>query len=86
MKVYCYRHHINHRLTAGEAEQVIYALSAAYADELTNDSSDLLFAGEDAMTHIPCPLEVFRWSGDSEMYAEHTEQCVESRRSVRVDA
>jgi hypothetical protein len=45
MKVYCYRHYENHHLTAGEAEQVIYALSAGYADELTNDPSDLLFAG-----------------------------------------
>jgi hypothetical protein len=81
VNLYCGRHRENHDLRPSIVEQVVYSLSAAYADAITEPEGGAAYAGEDALRLIPCPVEVARWAGDSEMYAEHVEQSVECRRA-----
>jgi hypothetical protein len=74
VRLHCWTHNTTHHLTPGQAEQVVYALTAATSDAVI---SDIVPVGE-----YPCPLEALRWAGDPELYAEHVQQGVESRRAA----
>lgn len=82
MNVYCNQHDANHKLTQGQAERVIYALSGEVASALCEPDGDRIYAGEDGFSLIPCPLSMLQMAGDGEGYAELTESYVESRRDL----
>lgn len=75
MDLYCWPHNTTHHFTAGEVEQIVYALTGwAYDSEQV--------AGEYNPKRLTCPQEALRMAGDSEMYVEHVEQGVECRKDL----
>jgi hypothetical protein len=80
MDLYCWPHNTTHRLTAGEVEQAVYALTGMLFDARRDDADN-----DYAEYHpklLPCPKESLMLARDSECYLEHTEQGVESRKAM----
>jgi hypothetical protein len=82
VNVYCPRHRQKERLSAFQAEQL---MQAALADEECEPNGDRIFAGDDATAHLDtsCPTGQLADFRDPEVYAEHIESYVESRRAHR---
>jgi len=77
--LFCWHHNAVHRLTHGQVERVVYALTGALADVTVEPLPQ--FVGEDSHEHLVCPEMVLRSYLDVEMYGEHVEQGVECRRA-----
>lgn len=80
MKVFCSKHNDVHQLSAGQVELIVYGLSFAYAEAVTEPDGDRIYAEEDGFNHVPCPLQVIHWATDGEMFKEVVDPMVEARR------
>lgn len=75
MDLYCWPHRLVHRFTAGEVEQIVYALTGwAYDSEPVT--------GEYNPKRLMCPKEALHLARDSEAYREHVEQGVACRKDA----
>lgn len=78
-------HPLTHDLTVGQIERIVYALTAAYGDEVTEQDADSRpDVGGRSEELAPCPIEVLGWASDDEMYREHVEGCYEQARALQV--
>ncbi|MBJ7469691.1 MAG: hypothetical protein JHD16_00235 [Solirubrobacteraceae bacterium] len=84
MKLYCAGCNAVHKFTAGEVEQIVYALQAAEADQRTETNGPQRHdAGKDSMGQETCLKIALDWAGTgSEVYPEYVQNLVENRRLV----
>lgn len=83
MNLYCPSCATVHAIHPDQVERIVYTLVAAYADAITEpDDGDRVAAGDDPVLRQACLWEVGRWGRDGELYAEHVEQCLGSRRAA----
>lgn len=73
-------HPLAHKMTAGEVEQLVYVLTAAVATAETEEESPE--AGQDPVAAMGCPVEWLRVGRDPEMYAEHIEGMLVTRKAA----
>lgn len=80
MNLHCWQHNTVHSFTAGEVEQVVYAMTGMLFDARREDADDSYAEYHPQL--MLCPSEALTLARDSECYLEHVEQGVESRRSA----
>lgn len=80
-EVYCTPCKINHRVTTGEMERIVYTLAAGWADaDIADPIEDVRQPG--GFPAQVCLEDAGTMSWDSESYAEHVEQAVECRKAL----
>lgn len=74
MKLYCSACNEVHEMTPGTIERLVYVLQAELIEAKCDPAEDVPYEDHD------CLLIVESWAHDCEMYLEHVESWVETRR------
>lgn len=85
LTIYCAHHGRNHSLTGREAEDLIQALIAQWADEAAAPSGVYLDDDPTTLAYSFCPIEDLSTLRGSECYGEHLEAMRESRLAAKAE-